>query len=139
MVSALRKLSATSVVFSALVSASAGFGNAGAPSSGDARLVTSCHGTEPFWSLSITPDVIELDLSGDDRKLSMARPAPLPAAGASADFIALYQGRTKEDPGRFMNVIIQNAECSDFMSDEIFGFSVHVLSGQMLLRGCCRM
>jgi uncharacterized membrane protein len=38
---------------------------------------------------------------------------------------------------RFLNVIIEKGECSDQMSDNIYPCKVHVLSGGLLVTGCC--
>lgn len=51
----------------------------------------------------------------------------------------MYQGKTVENPNKFMNVIIvRDADCSDDMSERKYPFFVLVLSGKKLYRGCCK-
>lgn len=103
-----------------------------------ANTVKSCHGNEPFWGLEIGAQNIVLQNPFSDDKLTIKKGTPRSAEGHSAEYIALYQGRTKEDPARFLNVIIERQECSDGMSDLIYPYSVNVLSGTTLWKGCCR-
>ena len=106
----------------------------------DASTVTQCHGTEPFWSLTIAADKLEFK-SADETGLQMtiANTGARSAAARSAQFISLYQGRTQQNSARFMNVMIKkDAGCSDGMSDETYPASVLVLSGTTLFEGCCK-
>jgi uncharacterized membrane protein len=104
--------------------------------SASAQEVTSCGGTEPFWDLDIGPKQIQLRELGDRTMTMASRPAGT-ARGYTADFLALYQGKVIEEEGRYMNVMIKRASCSDGMSDIDYPFEVLVLSGTELLRGCC--
>jgi uncharacterized membrane protein len=110
------------------------------PEDKGANHATSCHGTEPFWSIAIDSKSVKYESAGGEKKTIENRGA-IAAAGTSPEFAALYQGKTAEDANRFLNVIIQRAGaegCSDGMSDESFPFSVSVLSGNELLIGCCQ-
>ena len=101
-----------------------------------ANSVTRCHGNEPFWGLEISKETIKLTHL-DDVTMTISNVGAKAADGVSADYISLYQGRTKENNNKFMNVIIKASECSDHMSDDLYPYSVFVLSGNKLLEGCC--
>jgi uncharacterized membrane protein len=101
-----------------------------------ADTVTRCLGTEPFWNLDIGASKIKFS-TFEPSAMTIAKPAVATARGASASYIALYQGRLIEDSSRFMNVIIKDETCSDGMSDTIYNYSVLVLSGKTLYSGCC--
>jgi uncharacterized membrane protein len=110
------------------------------PADNGANQATSCHGTEPFWSIAIDAKTVKYEDAGG-LKRTIENRGPIAAAGTSAEFAALYQGKTSEDPDRFLNVVITRAGaegCSDGMSDDVFPFNVSVLSGNELLIGCCR-
>ena len=101
--------------------------------------VSACFGTEPFWSLKLTDKTIQFKLSGDESETkTIAKPTARSASGRSSEWLALFQGQTKEKAGRFLNVLVKQAECSDGMSDELYPYSVEVLSGTSLYTGCCR-
>ena len=68
---------------------------------------------------------------------------PQPAVNSSVELASLYQGRTTEDPNRFLNVIIKEAEgggCSHTAMEEgdTLPYEVTILSGTELLFGCCQ-
>ena len=98
--------------------------------------VQRCHGNEPFWGLEISKETVTLE-TADSEKFTILNTGAKPAEGVPAEYISLYQGRTKENSNRFMNVIIKRAECSDHMSDDLYPYTVLVLSGNRLLEGCC--
>lgn len=102
----------------------------------DATMVTSCYGTEPFWRLDINASRLRFEHL-DEQAMTIANQGPRAAQGTQAAFVSLYQGRLLDNPSRFMNVIIQRAECSDGMSDDVHPFTALVLSGTTLYRGCC--
>lgn len=105
-----------------------------------AAAVNYCSGTEPFWNLNISKDKLSLvDHSGGLVSMTVENKGAKSAAGHLSEYIALYQGRSLEDSNRFMNVIIKRENCSDGMSDTDFPYSVHILSGSLLLSGCCRI
>lgn len=119
----------------ALVCGNALFAGVGYAS--DATRAVSCVGTEPFWSLKITPQKLSFDRLGFGT-MTIANGGPRAAEGQMIESLALYQGRLQEDSRRFMNVIISPRSCSDGMSDTDYPFEVLVLSGSSLFRGCCR-
>ena len=110
----------------------------GTPASLGADKVTACIGNEPFWNLKIDKNEIQFESLGGEEKMTMVNHGPKAARGSLIEYISLYQGRTLENESQYMNVIIQQGKCSDFMSDTIYPFSVAVLSGSTLYRGCCR-
>jgi uncharacterized membrane protein len=104
----------------------------------DATTARQCHGTEPFWSLTLDGKTIKFENLGTESSLSINQPNPKSAHGRSAEYLAMYQGRTLETPTRFLNVIVRSESCSDGMSDDTYPYSVLVLSGNDLFDGCCR-
>ena len=105
----------------------------------DASKMTECHGTEPFWSATIRSEKVVYKSNSTGEALTIRNKGALPSAAGSTRFISLYQGRTEEDSSRFLNLIVKSEEsCSDGMSDETYGASAIVLSGSMLLYGCCK-
>lgn len=103
-----------------------------------APAATKCFGTEPFWSLDLSGNTIRFERYGEPGNMTIPKTTPNQAQGLSADYIALYQGRLLEDKSRFMNVIITRETCSDGMGEEEAPYSVFVLSGSTLFKGCCR-
>lgn len=108
------------------------------PASLGADKVTACTGTEPFWRLEIEKNEIKFETLGAEEKMTIVNNGPKAARGTLVEYISLYQGRTLENERQYLNVIIQKGQCSDFMSDTIYPFTVAVLSGSSLYRGCCR-
>lgn len=104
---------------------------------GGANKVRGCHGTEPFWGISIDADRITFE--DDDAKTTIVNLGPVPSRNSTVEFAALYQGSTLEEPAMTMNVIITRADgyCSDGMSDEHYPFTVSVVRGGQLFTGCC--
>jgi len=103
-----------------------------------AHKVTRCFGTEPFWRLEIDEKTVtwrSADEGAPPRTIE--NKGPKPAIGGAPAFVSLYQGRTTEDPNRFLNVVISDGVCSDGMSEEMHPYSVSVLSGTELHVGCC--
>jgi uncharacterized membrane protein len=103
-----------------------------------ARKVNSCFGTEPFWELEITNKVVQFKDAGNNIVMTIPKVTPATAEGTNEDYIAMYQGKTIDNPNKFMNVVIVgDANCSDDMSEQRHPFFVLVLSGKKLYRGCC--
>lgn len=80
-------------------------------------------GTEPFWSMTITPATIRLD-QPDRAAIVVARPNPRPS----------FNGHRYVTPR--MTVDVTRAPCSDGMSDRRFPDTVAVALGTRTLRGC---
>lgn len=108
--------------------------------SAGADQVKSCHGNEPFWDLQISKEKIEFSPVGSPEagKMTISNTGAKAAQGSTSAYVSLYQGRTLENASTFMNVIIQKATCTDGMSDNIYAYTVYLLSGQNLYRGCCK-
>jgi len=105
-----------------------------------AHKVTSCFGTEPFWRITIDDKAVKFDdLAGATRTIENAGPkAP---TGVGIAFSALYQGRTNEDPNRFLNVVVTESGpggCRHGVGEEPFAYDVTVLSGTEFFLGCCK-
>ncbi|QFS84532.1 Bacterial SH3 domain protein [Roseivivax sp. THAF40] len=91
----------------------------------------TCFGTEPFWSLDISGDMFAFQFfdkglqSGPItlRTRASGRPDRFAFAGeAGAERAILVMGR---------------AECSDGMSDRLYGLTADFLIGDTLYSGCC--
>ena len=93
-----------------------------------------CAGTEPFWGLDLGYCVADAGLAFEDRRARLALKAPSPARGRFQPW--LLASATPEDPGTFM--LVEEAACSDGMSDQIHRFSVAAQIGGAFLSGCCR-
>jgi uncharacterized membrane protein len=101
--------------------------------------VTHCHGTEPFWGITIDPKKVTFNAVAMEESRSMINHGPKAAHGFTSTYAALYQGTLIEDPQKVLNVIITHADggCSDGMSDEVYPFTVSVVSGSEFFSGCC--
>ena len=69
---------------------------------------TSCTGTEPFWGIRIDSKKVTWTSAGGESR-TIENTGPRSAIGTTAAFASFYQGRTSEDPNRFLNVIITDA------------------------------
>ena len=146
----MKMLSMSFAVASVLVAVSACTKVSGNPSSDNssfaakathlagANAVTSCSGTQPFWSLKIGKEKIEFASLGNEVTMSMSNSGAKSSLGSTSEYISLYQGKTLENDVKYMNVIVERSECSDHMSDNTYPYTVHVLSGSSLYTGCCR-
>ncbi len=103
--------------------------------------IIQCNGTEPFWSLKISPNdktahIVTPDEEGPEMDLAATWP------GTAWNPVAALQMAT--DEGSAMAVIRANA-CSDGMSDRAYGLSVDVFSSgttaavASAMRGCCTL
>lgn len=91
----------------------------------------SCFGTEPFWALMIADDT-----------LSLQRPDAADLDGAinrratSANRTDRYLISGELDGAR-ADLVLGRAECSDGMSDRLYGLTADLLFGDALMSGCC--
>lgn len=111
-------------------------GRANVWTSGALPPTLSCGGTEPFWSLRQVGRRLVYETPGTSRV--MERRSVLDAgSGPLRTVIAA------DDSGR-MTAVIQPAQCSDAMSDRVYGLSAVLLfeadgQGSRMLSGCCRI
>ena len=85
-------------------------------------------GTEPFWSVAITPT--ELKYDGVDRPLQTAtNPGPV-VTGTTAVFTAMT------DQSNALVVTLIATECSDGMSERVYPLTAKVEIGTEILNGC---
>lgn len=104
----------------------------------DARAVTQCHGTEPFWGLSISREEISFTgIFDSELQRSMKEITLHSAAGRQEEYLAMYHGPTVEDESQTMNVIVKTEACTDGMSDQVYDYSAVVLLGSQVFVGCC--
>ncbi len=81
-------------------------------------------GTEPGWTLEITPGRLNYDGDYGETKIMVPNPGAKPS----------LNGRTYATDR--LSVVIKNAPCSDGMSDRRFADTVRVIAGGKTLHGC---
>jgi uncharacterized membrane protein len=91
----------------------------------------SCFGTEPFWGLSITGNVMtsELNLENESNK-SEEVVSRQTAIGVGLDYVLVVKTATA-------SATIVTGECSDGMSDTIYTNHIVYNSQNTVLYGCC--
>jgi uncharacterized membrane protein len=112
-----------------------------------------CGGTEPFWDVTLTDQLVIFDLSGDRK--AFIQPVFAPATGASGDYVTSVsaKGKTGQITGFIVNETLMiladergrlpsdrftyKAYCSDGMSDRGFPFSIHLMVDGKPYTGCC--
>lgn len=95
-----------------------------------------CHGTEPFWSMQISPGRISLQVLGVTDTTELKPTWPTGVDGTSPSFIQIY--RTKSESQDYTIVVKDQANCNNGMSDEIFDYEIFVIPGEgQGLYGCC--
>lgn len=92
----------------------------------------ACHGNEPFWSLYINSKQITLKHDARTEHDVVAPAAPM---GQLPGYHFVYQ--TKTFAGAPATVVISKRQCSDYMSDSIYPYSVIYASGETVFQGCC--
>jgi uncharacterized membrane protein len=93
-----------------------------------------CSGTEPFWSIGVTPVQARADMMFAERRYSFRLTRAQTAMNRSD--ILLLRGVSR--PGE-MSLIVRHEACSDGMSDNRYPYSVvALLSGLDMVAGCCR-
>jgi heat shock protein HslJ/uncharacterized membrane protein len=91
---------------------------------GDQPAAYMALGTEPGWTLEITPSRLNYDGDYGETKIMVANPGAKPS----------LNGRTYVTDR--LSVVIKNAPCSDGMSDRRFADTVRVIAGGRALHGC---
>ncbi|MCR8548752.1 peptide-binding protein [Salipiger sp. P9] len=103
----------------------------------DAQEVT-CFGTEPFWSYSVTADG-EATWSAIDDEVVTMRAGPIRRADARFEpFVSVAGGPDQQG----VLVMHKDPQCSDGMSDNLYGLSATVvLTGKLsrAVSGCCSL
>jgi uncharacterized membrane protein len=93
-----------------------------------------CAGTEPFWSIRLTPGFANADLMFAERRYVM-RVTRFHQVMNRTD-IAVVKGASR---AASMSLIIRRESCSDGMSDNTYPYSaVALISGLNTIAGCCR-
>lgn len=91
-----------------------------------------CLGTEPFWSVTLGPDGQTHATPEDSEPLALVSEAV-----AEAGYLAFLA----DQQGGLWSVTIAKTECSDGMSDRVYGFAAHVFrqreAGHDFRTGCC--
>ena len=91
---------------------------------GDQPAAYMALGTEPGWTLEITPSRLNYDGDYGETKIIVPNPGAKPSAN----------GRTYTTDR--LSVVVQPAPCSDGMSDRRYADSVRVVADGKALRGC---
>ena len=94
-----------------------------------------CSGVEPFWSLGIYPRGDEYtDMDDGRRDLTLTEEA-VAINGYAAHFV--------EGPTLERTLLVKRGQCSDTMSDRIYGWQAMLFSaapdGNTLVSGCCTL
>jgi uncharacterized membrane protein len=93
-----------------------------------------CAGTEPFWSIQLTPGMARADLMFAERRY-LFRITRFQQAMNRTD-IAHIRGASR---AASMSLIVRHESCSDGMSDTNYPYSaVALISGIHTIAGCCR-
>jgi hypothetical protein len=93
-----------------------------------------CAGTEPFWSIQLTPGYARADLMFAERRY-LFRISRFQQVMNRTD-IAHIRGAARNAS---MSLIVRHERCSDGMSDTTYPFSaVALISGVNTIAGCCR-
>jgi uncharacterized membrane protein len=94
-----------------------------------------CSGTEPFWSISLSPGSARADLMFAQRRY-LFRITRFQQAMNRTD-IAHITGAASRSTS--MSLIVRRESCSDGMSDTNYPYSaVALISGVNTIAGCCR-
>jgi uncharacterized membrane protein len=94
-----------------------------------------CFGTEPFWSIAVTPGLARADLMFTERR-NVYRLTGAHNAMGRTDIFAI---RGAANRGSQMSLIVRHEACSDGMSDARYPYStVALISGLNTIAGCCR-
>lgn len=93
-----------------------------------------CSGTEPFWSISLSPGYARADLMFAERRY-LFRITQFQQAMNRTD-IAHIKGASRSTS---LSLIVRHETCSDGMSDTNYPYSaVALISGIHTIAGCCR-
>lgn len=93
-----------------------------------------CSGTEPFWSISLSPGQARADLNFAQRRY-LFKITQFQQAMNRTD-IAHIKGASRATS---LSLIVRHESCSDGMSDNNYPFSaVALISGVHTIAGCCR-
>jgi uncharacterized membrane protein len=94
----------------------------------------ACHGTEPFWSLALTPGRAVFDNpEAENRSFSIS------ALQTSANRPDVSMAESRSGPLRLSVYIAQARACSNGMSDEEFPYETSIrLSDDRVFSGCCK-
>ncbi|EPX82345.1 COG3650 family protein [Salipiger mucosus] len=96
----------------------------------------TCFGTEPFWNYAVTQSGSATFSGVDEETATLQADAVRRAAGHSAPYVSVAGAPERQA----VLVMTPDAQCSDGMSDRLFGLSATlVLTGQVsrALTGCC--
>ena len=92
-----------------------------------------CSGTEPFWSINLTPGRTKADLNFLDRKYSHRITRAASAMNHNDIWIVKSRDNRTE-----ISLIVRKESCSDGMSDRNYPYSaVALVPGSDIIAGCC--
>jgi uncharacterized membrane protein len=92
-----------------------------------------CAGTEPFWSITLTPGRMNADLSFLER--SYKQPISRVSAAMNHNDIWIVKSPSGN---KSISLIVRQEKCSDGMSDREYPFSgLALVPGSDIIAGCC--
>ncbi|MGB3553158.1 MAG: SH3 domain-containing protein [Jannaschia sp.] len=94
--------------------------------------ISSCFGTEPFWTLSLTGDDAHLATPDSEAAGTVSARLGSAARRDRHGLIATLGGTT-------LTGVIATRSCSDGMSDRAFGLAFDAVMGDEVLSGCCTL
>lgn len=92
-----------------------------------------CSGTEPFWSVDVSPQRTKAELNFLDRKYML----PITRAASAMNrneiwIVKAASGKTQ------LSLIVRQESCSDGMSDRDYPYSaIALVPGSDIIAGCC--
>ena len=98
----------------------------------------ACSGSEPFWSLDIGPQTARYsDLEADSIALERLWD------GLAQNMRPRQYGLRLAGGGSQVHAVITRGQCSDGMSDRVYGFSISAIlggsAGSGIVTGCCAL
>lgn len=97
-----------------------------------------CGGTEPFWGLRIDNQKAQFDMMGGTSRVFTPIWEDIPSGMQAVSYAVKMQ-----DNGEDITAIINRNQCSDGMSERVYGFEIDVIlsgqSGNRYYTGCCSL
>lgn len=97
-----------------------------------------CGGTEPFWSLDINNQTAQFDIMGGEPRVFTPVWEDTPEGMQAISYAVKMQGSNED-----ITAVVKRAQCSDGMSEKIYGFSVDLIMsggyGSHYYSGCCSL
>jgi uncharacterized membrane protein len=101
----------------------------------------ACHGTEPFWSVKISPKEIVFESPNEEKPTKYPYTQPKEASMVSLEYLSIYESKSSDNKS-YIKIIVSkrgaNCFCTDGMSDATFEYEVIIEKDGVYYRGCCK-